>query len=271
MVSQNDIVDGNGLNKDNTYLVVFIPPTQNALVFRVKGRANARNTIIDYGLIDTTTSTSNSNYTTTGVTTGGSTTSPAAGTIAANSFTPNLQFDNTNTLFNNAYDKTDLWYYPEDYRERLFDIVTMTTPQYLRITVNIPTNVVQQGFQRNRIAGGADKDLGYRRGKYQVIQFPRLHYGWVFGNDTNMIPYVRIKFAYAEYFVEIPDNPMTIFNILNRQIPARWQDLPIVQYDPTIRDSFIKAYGFEGFPIYPLDEQRTAIAEYTSLISQALI
>ncbi len=265
----NPAEDSVGLSNPNSYIVITIPPTQQALVFRVKMKANDGYKVFDYGQLGSLTTDSTNLYTTIGGTPAGAASAPPAnGTIAGTNYTQNFQF-----ALNNAYDNTDMWYYPEDYRDRLFEVITLVTPAYLRVAVNIPTNVTQQGFQKNRVAGGIGQDFGYKRGRFQVVHLPRLHYGYQFGNDINLIPFVRLKFLYGEYIVEIPKNAQTIFQILNKdpRFPARWTSLPVVSYDPLIKDSLIRSYGFEGFPIFPIDQQAAAIQSYSTLLQEALV
>ena len=261
-------VDQYGLGITNSYLVTVLPPIQSALVFRIKAIANDGYKLFDYGQIPTLTTDSETAFTTIGGVPSFTASPPANGTIQQTCYTQNLTFPLTN-----AYDNTDMWYYPEDYRDRLFEVITNFTPAYLRVAVNIPTNVTQQGFQKNRVAGGIGQVFGYKRGRFQVVHLPRLHYGYEFGNDCNIAPYTRIKFQYAEYIVEIPKNPQTIFQILNKdpRFPARWTNLPIVSYDPLVKDSLIRSYGFEGFPIFPLDQQSAAINAYSDLLQEALV
>ena len=264
-----DPVDQFGLALANSYIVCVFPPTQAAMVWRVKAIANDGYKLFDYGRLPTLTTDAETQYVTNGGNPTGITPSPpAAGTIQQNCYTQNIQFALTN-----AYDNTDMWYYPEDYRDRLFEVITNITPAYLRVAVNIPTNVTQQGFQKNRVAGGIGQVFGYKRGRFQVLHLPKLHYGYEFGNDTNIVPYVRIKFLYGEYIVEIPQDPNTIFSILNKdpRFPARWSTLPVETYDPLLKTSLVNSYGFEGFPIYPIDQKATAITTYQSLLQEALV
>jgi hypothetical protein len=252
------VVDELGLVPENGYLTVFVPATSKAFVFWVKSRVNRGYERFHYGPLPLPAGLPLSSYV------GGSVPVPANGVMPVLSYTPigmGLRFP-----LSGAYDETDMWYLPEDYRERLFHVISEVTPRWLRRDVEIPVGVVQGRFQRDKVTLGVDKLFGYARGRLEVVHFPKLHYGYRFGNDSNLNVYTGIRFTYAEYIVETPRDPELVFNVLSRRVPSHWVTLPVTVYDDSIARAFRDVYGFEGFPLYPADKKAEAIKAYQELL-----
>lgn len=257
----NIVTDRLGLVVEGGYITVFIPTTQRSFVFRVVSRANKGYEVINYGPLPFTYGESLPTYE------GFATTVPADGVIPARSF------NSTGKSFPllDAFDPRDMWYLPEDYRERIFHVIQRVTPSFINIDVQIPINVSQGRFQRDRVVTGVDREFGFTRGSIEVIHFPKIHYGYRYGNTTNIDLYTLVKFIYGEYIVEIPRDPKIIFNILTRRIPSLWITMPIQIYDETIRRAFIDVYGIEGFKLYSVDKMKKALSEYGELLNMVKI
>jgi len=249
------VVDNLGLVPEGCYLTLFFPPTGKALVFRVKSRANAGREVIDYGPLPLKSGESIPTYE------GASTTVPADGVIPARSYTTGKTFP-----MPGAYDETDMWYVPEDYRDRLFHVIQHVTPAFLRVEAQIPLNVSQGRFQKDKVMTGVDRDFGFSRGKLEMIHVPKLRYGYRYGNDTNVDLYTFARFVYGEYIVEIPRNPGLIFDILTRRVPSHWVSMPISVMDRSILTALEDAYGIDGFTVYREDQRAEAMREYESVL-----
>ena len=256
----NKVTDEYGLVLEGEYITVFIPATSRALIFRVKSRVNRGYETIDYGPLPLTAGSTLPTFE------GGSASVPADGVIPARAYTTGLSFP-----MDGAYDRDDMWYVPEDYRDRLFHIIQYVTPAFLRIDVQIPTAVTQGRFQKDKIVTGVDKPFGFARGKYEIVQLPKIHYGYRYANQTNINLYTFIKFIYAEYVVETPRNPNLIFDILTRRMLSKWITLPVNVMDTTVERAMIDAYGITGFPLYPIDERDRAVREYSELLREVKI
>jgi len=118
---------------------VYIPATNRAFVWRVKSLTNRGFTRIDYGPLPLTEGYPLSSYI------AGTITVPADGVMPAYSYVPvgaELSFP-----LSGAYDETDMWYLPKDYRERVFHVITKVTPAWLRCEITIPKIVLQGKFQ----------------------------------------------------------------------------------------------------------------------------
>jgi hypothetical protein len=90
--------------------------------------------------------------------------------------------------------------------------------------------------------------------------------GGIVVHNTNVNLYTSVKFTYGEYIIEIPRNSSLIFDIIVKRVPSHWITLPINYTDPSITRALTETYGFEGFPVYRIDERDKAIREYDSLL-----
>ena len=267
------LTDEYGLSRNNTLIVLNIPSENKAFVFRIKERVNAKQEKFFYGPLPIAANQTFATYS------GGSSTAPAAGVFPALSYTPlssAMQFPaptvSGTTL--NTYDPSDIWYTPYDYRDTLFEVKQIVTPKFMRIAVSVPTGQNQSLFQKGKVPGGVSlfpASFGFQRGVYSVFQIPYIHYGWLYGNDTNLSTYTSVTFIYGEYKIEIPKNPSLIFDAINNLVPARHTSLPIQVYSSNLTDAFVKTYGIEGFDIFSLDQRAQATAQYASLLQEALV
>ncbi|MEM2195212.1 MAG: hypothetical protein QW803_12190 [Candidatus Methanomethylicia archaeon] len=251
-----NILDSYGLVTENQFIVVYIPARITALVFRVKSRVNKGYEVLNYGSLPLIAGEVIPTYE------GGSITVPADGVMPARSYIPTGR----SFSLHGAFDESDMWYTHEDDRNRLFHVIHMVTPEFLRIDVQIPKGVTQGRFQGDRVVTGIDKEFGFTRGKVEVVHIPRLRYGYRWGNDTNLTVRTFVKFIYGEYIVEIPKDSSLIFDILTKKIQSHWITLPISVWDPAIEVALQLTYGFTGFPIYGIHERDKAIREYNDIL-----
>lgn len=256
------VVDSYGLVLENEFLVTYIPATEKALVFRVRSRTNRGFERFHYGPIPIPSGTLLPSYA------GGTIAVPADGVMPALSYIP---YPGISFPIRGAYDETDMWYLPSDYRDRLFHVILDVTPRFLRCDVTIPKGVGQGRFQKDKITTGIDRNMGFTRGRIELIHFPKIYYGYRFGNDSNLNVYTGVTFTYAEYTVEIPKDEELIFNILAKRALAKWITMPINVYDSAIRSALLEVYGIEGFTVYPANARDKALQEYRSLIGSAKI
>jgi len=246
---------------ENEFLVLYIPATEKALVFRVKSVINRGFEWLDYGPLPLDSGETLPTY------------DGASATVPADGVLPGRAYTNTGKSFelSGAYDETDMWYVPEDYRERVFHVIEYVTPGWIRCDVQIPKEVSQGRFQRDKVITGVEKDFGFSRGVLEVVHIPRIHYGYRWGNDTNMNVYTFVKFQYGEYVVETPKSPELIFDLLTKKVRCRWITMPITIYDATIRTALLETYGFEGFPVYGVHQRREALSEYSRLVGEVMV
>jgi len=198
---------------------------------------------------------------------GTSTTVPADGVIPARSYNSSGK----SFPMRGAYDETDMWYIPDDYRDRVFHVIQRVTPSFIRIDVQIPRNVVQGRFQKDRVVTGVDADLGFSRGVYETVHLHKVHYGYRYGNDTNMDVRTSARFVYGEYLIETPRDPELIFGILTKRVPSHWVSLPITVWDPTIERAVLDTFGITGFTVYGVHQRGEAVEEYKSLLKEVKV
>jgi hypothetical protein len=237
------------LLKPNSYLVLYVPPSNRAFVFRVKSVQPFPQ--FCYGPLPIKSGETLTSYD------GGTVTAPADGVIPARSYTGPKTFP-----LAGAFDETDMWYYPPEEADRLYHVIQLLTPGFLRVDVQIPTGVVQTRFQRGRVITGLDRDFGFTRGCLETFHVPKVHYGFRYGNDTNLALRTSVEFLYAEYVIETPRDEELIWNILQRKVPSYWYDFPMVSRDVTFESATLEAYGIEGFYVYGLHEKEKALADY---------
>ena len=249
---------------ENRILVVYIPATNRAFVWRVKSVVNKSSPIIDYGPLPLKAGTSLASYVT------GTVPVPADGVMPAFTY---VEVDKALSFpLYGAYDVNDMWYLPEDYRERVFHVITKVTPEWLRCEVMIPTGVPQGRFQRDKVITGIERPFGYSRGSIEVVHIPRLHYGYRFGNDSSLNVYTGVRFVYGEYIIETPKDANLIFDVLSRRIKAdRWISLPVQNYDVNIQNALLKNYGIEGFTVYGVHQRDEAMREYERLLKEVTV
>ena len=241
--------------RENDLLTIYIPAANKALLFRIK--STNKYTTMNYGALPFSSGDTLPTYD------GGSASVPADGVMPARAYTETgISFP-----MSGAYDETDMWFLPsKEYRDRLFHVHMFVTPAWLRVDVQIPKGVWQSRFQRDKIITGIEKDFGFNRGYIEVIHLPGIHYGYRFGNDTNMPVYTFVKFIYGEYVVEIPRDVDLIFNVLTRRVTSYWYTMPVQVYDSSIAESLPKAYGIDGFPLYGIHEEAKAKSEYKRIL-----
>lgn len=256
------VVDELGLVRENEYLVLYIPATTKALVFRVVSRYNKGFEVVDYGPLPLKAGTILPTLD------GGTTSVPEDGVLPARSYTPpgGIAFP-----CSGAYDSSDMWYVPEDYRDRAFHVVQRVAPAFLRIGIEVPGGVAQARFQKDRVVLGVEKDFGFTRGSVEVVHLPKVRYGYRYANDTNLDVYTYVRFTYGEYVVEVPRDAEAVFNVLHKKVPAHWVTIPVTVYDKSVEGALNDVYGFDGFKLYPYYEREKALSEYRELIVRARV
>lgn len=255
------VVDEKGFVLENGVLVCYNPDQQKAQVFRILSRENKGFETFNYGALPLSSGDTIQSL------------DGTSGTVSADGVIDSRAFTQTGLKYSLAdvYDENDMWYVKDDYRKRLFHVKQKVTPAFLRCDIQIPINITQQRFQAEEKITGVDQDLGFSRGFTETVHFPKIHYGYRYGNDTNVGWYTHVQFNYAEYVVEIPKDPEIIFRALTQPGYAYWLTIMIHNYDSLIERAFNDCYGIEGFPLYPHWKRDAALKEYREILGGALI
>jgi hypothetical protein len=252
------VIDKNGLVKDNELLVVYLPQSNKAMVYRVISRQNKSFERIDYGKVPTSASEVLNTLD------GGTATVGVDGDLPARTYTAGKKFAQTG-----CWDESDMWFVPYTWNDRVFHVKTQITPGFARVGLQIPQGVNQSRFQKERVVGGVDSNLGfgYNRGELETVHLPEIHYGYTFANDTNLPLRTGVRFIYGEYIVKIPNSASLICDVLSRNYPAHWVGLPISTADASITQGLKKTWGFDGFTVYPNQYREQALAEYGAILA----
>lgn len=254
------VIDKNGLVKDNELLVVYMPQSNKAMVYRVISRQNKSFERLDYGSIPTTAAQVLNTYDGTTHTVG------VAGELPPRSYTAGTQFAKSG-----CWDETDMWFVPYTWNDRIYHVRMQTSPGFVRVGLQIPKGVNQSRFQKERVVGGVDttQGFGYNFGEIETVHFPEIHYGYTFGNDTNLHLKTGVRFIYGEYVVKIPNSAALIADVLSRSYPAHWVGLPVSTADASITQGLKKTWGFDGFTVYPNQFREQATKEYGAILASA--
>lgn len=252
------VTDKYGLVKDNELLTVYYPSTNKAMVFRVITRQNKEFETIDYGTLPLTAGDSLVTYE------GAVAPVLKDGIMPARSYTAGKEF----TFGNDIWDPSDMFFVPYTWNDRVFHVKMYVKPGFVRVGLQIPIGVNQSRFQKERVIGGVNYQtgFGYKFGEMETVHMPEIHYGYMFGNDTNLSLVTGVKFVYGEYIVKIPNSASLIFDVLSKSYPAHWVGLPITTADSTITQSLKKTWGFDGFSVYPNLKRDQAIQEYSAIL-----
>jgi len=254
------VTDKYGLVKDNELLTVYYPSTNKAMVFRVITRQNQEFETFNYGTLPTAVGDVLNTYD------AGNATVGIAGELPARSYTTGRQFP-----LSDVWDESDMWFTPYTWNDRIFHVKTRVTPGFVRVGLQIPQGVNQSRFQKERVVGGTNYQtgFGYQFGSIETVHMPEMHYGYTFGNDTNLNLRTGVEFTYGEYVVKIPNSPTLIADVLSKSYPAYWVGLPVSTADSTVTQGLKKTWGFDGFSVYPNLKRDTAIKEYTSILGSS--
>lgn len=250
-----DMIDEQGFVKNNGFLSIYIPAFDKAMVFRVIARQNPISTEMSYGSLPVKSGDTLNLYG------GGISAVGEDGVLKGNTYTQPIQFPLVGAERDN-----DMMFTPFTYVNRLFHYKVKTSPSHLRIGYQIPHGASQGKFQDDKIIIGVEKEFGFERGESEMVYFPELTVGHVFGNDTNLDVNTSVTFNYAEYLIDFVWDPVALFNILSGLAPSYRITYPMVTDDQTVKNALIKTYQFDGFKIFTPYQQSEAIAEYTKVL-----
>jgi hypothetical protein len=267
-----NVIDKNGLVTAGGHLVVFNPVTQTtrnpaagqivrynkAMVFKVLARQNVQGEKYTRRL-PTTESTPFRSYDS------GIPVASAAGRLPARAYTGSagVQFDLPGTE-----DVHDMWKVDHTYYDRLFHVITKVSPGFVRVGVDMPSSTNQAKFQRTKKMIGIGHDFGWRYGGTEFVPFPEIDVSYQFGNTTNAELYPMCELTYGEYVVGIQSDPEIVFKVLTGREPAHVITMPITTYDAAISQGLLRAYGTDGFRVYPANQAGAAMDDYQREISE---
>ena len=254
--------------KDNSYLVIYVPPSNKAFVFWVVSVLNQAYDYFEYGPIPIPQGASVSLYS------GGALSVPYNGVLPPMSYTGSIPIPPLSSItaslptgtLPTTYDRTDMFYYPSSNRNWLFHWVMKAQPSWLRVEIDIPIGTTEYYLYNSPINVGYA--MGWRRGSIEFIVFPDVHYGFRFGNDMPFGVMTGLFFKWAWYKVYVPNDPTIIYNAINHKMPNTvYWTIPLAPsgIPSELERAWLDTYGFDGFPI--IEEQAKAISEYQQILN----
>lgn len=199
------VVDEKGLVNIGFPIVLYFPFNNTIVPLKVKRRLNYGYETFEYGHFPYTP------------------VSPAvAGVI------PTLNYS-TETVF--SYSRLDTTTQPDMFyhadKDTVFHAYMYVTPEILRIFTRIPKGTTPQEFRgvipSNDLATSIE--FGFSRGMAELAYAPKIRYGIVLANETNIDLQTYIKFVYAQYETDFIDDAQTILNIIKDRVPAHMTPL----------------------------------------------
>lgn len=240
----NKVLDEKGFVNPNQFLVVFFPMWQGILAWRVLGRVNMGFEKINYGVLPLD----------------GDGDGVIDGIVPANSSSGRFAFPWAVLPTERA---TDMFWF--DNRDKLKHVKIKISPYLLRNFFFLAVGVQEANYQGMAVADDTvPSDFGYWRGTFEIPVLPYMHFQMSCYNHTNMDLIGDVEFEYGEYMVELVDDPLLLFNLMNRKEWAHWMNWPGETKIPT--DPFVRSYNIEQpIPLSKrLEDVRRSVAEFMS-------
>ncbi len=196
----NGILDKLGLVKANNYLVLSFPQWKGILGFRVVARVNEGYERINYGPLPVA-----------GVLVGHGN---VAGVVDGPSASGPFSFS---WAILPPEQRPDMFWY--DKPERLLhvkklDIVPYTLRKFMWLTTGTQqANYLQEAPADPR----TPTDFGFWRGTKEIVFMPYMHVQFEMANMTNMDLYTYARMIYGEYLIDMIEDPLTLYNLMNRK------------------------------------------------------
>lgn len=183
--------------KPNELLALYFPAYEGIIVFRVRRHLNPEAYAFLYGPLPI------------------SFTGYEEGVIPANQVTEWITFPYR--LLPEEY-RSDMFYFVEE-NKLIHAYITVEPSAILRGYLMIPAGQQQYTF-RGIIAANPgtseieSTDFGFFRGTKEMIFIPRVRIQWAFANRSNLDVRTNVKIKYAEYDVEIINDPNIILDVM---------------------------------------------------------
>ena len=235
------VLDELGLVRDNNYLVVYIPPTNKAFVFWVKGRVNSGYEVLHYGPLPLLTSITCTGYA------GNNLSPPATGVIPPMNYCPSLLPPPTKLIPAPPGTNLSQFMFYHEKKEKLFHVRMFVRPRWIRTQIQIPPGSSQYMF--NDYTVGVGYSGGFGRGYLEYVVFPGLIYSFVWGNDMVYGAFTILDIIYGEYLVDLVTDPDILYEVLTHQIPSAWIVFPVTRIETTVNNQWVEYYGFNGVEV----------------------
>jgi len=248
------VVDKQGFVREGESIILYLPAWEGIIPFRVIARMNKDAETLNYGPFPYT----HAGYPT-GVVPGGVTTAPTKFKDITGAYPPERA--------------VDMFFYKEP--SMLIHAFVDIRPHLFRIYQWIPTGAKQIRLFRivtwEPTLAVPTNIFAYSVGVKEQFFLPNFHIDWQLLNGTNMDLRTYTVFKYAEYEVEILKDPATIFNMIQRKVPAYWYTFPVMQKFDEGERMLKEVYKITPIPLYKSHELDRAVREIPTLLREARI
>lgn len=253
-------------------LLVYLPAYGTVLPFQIEEVVNEPYETIDYGPLPLTTSVA-VNYL---VTPSG----PAPSAVPATGVLPPMAYNASPVTFplQGAFDPSDMFYFKSP-PNKLIYYRLYVRPRWLRVIPEVPIGTFISKYDNVYFSNGGSlavsvgnfsgiASTGFHRGYAELVQFPDLHYGFIFVNDSTLTAYTSARIEYYELRVGVPsanDAYLAIRGELYRRVVR--VVMPVVAQQSELTNTLLRYYGTTGVP--PTASQ-AEVAKALSTMAQAM-
>jgi len=247
----------------NSLLIVELPAYGTFLPFKVIDVTNMPYDELDYSPLPITTSTSLGYFTPT-VPPGAPLAAPQTGVL------PPMSYTASPVMFplQNSFDPSDMFYF-ESPNNKLMVVELFVQPRFLRVMPEIPAGNIVASYENTifNIGGSIQVNVGnftglastgFKRGYSLVVQLPKVHYGYLFGNDTSLTVYTFAKIRYYDLRVAAP-TPTEVLDAFKGKVKdVEFISLPIPTVQTVITNVLNTYYGTTGIPFAAVNQEQIA-------------
>ena len=244
-------------------LIVGLPAYGTFLPFKVIDVTNMPYDEVDYSPLPITTSTSLGYFT--------PTVPPGAPLVAHHTgVLPPMSYTASPVMFplQNTFDPSDMFYF-ESPNNKLMVVELLTQPRYLRVMPEIPAGNIVASYDNVvfNIGGSIQVNVGnftglastgFKRGYSVVAQLPKVHYGYLFGNDTSFTVYTSGKVRYYDLRVAAPSSTEVLDAFKGRMKDVEFVSLPMPTVQSVVTNVLNSYYGTTGVPFSAVNQAQIA-------------
>ena len=234
-------------------LIVGLPSYGTLLPFKVVDVTNMPYDEINYSPLPISTSTSLGYFTPT-VPPGAPLAAPYNGVLVPMSYTSSpIMFP-----LQNSFDPSDMFYF-ESPNNKLMVVEIYTHPKFLRVMPEIPAGNIVASYENTIFNVGGSlvvnvgnftgyASTGFKRGYSLVVQLPKIHYGYLIGNDTSQTVVTSGTIRYYDLRVSAPSSSEVLDAFKGRNRNVNFISVPMPTVNTIVSNVLDNYYGTTGIP-----------------------